>query len=97
MVKKETPSQHTAESKSALKLTEGVDFTYNENGLMVLSREYHLKRGYCCKSGCKNCPYDFSKSFDSDIPLELQLAHHAGEDEDWEGLAEEYLKGHEED
>ncbi|HYG02299.1 MAG TPA: DUF5522 domain-containing protein [Chryseosolibacter sp.] len=21
-----------------------------------------LKRGYCCKSGCRHCPYGFSKS-----------------------------------
>ena len=23
-----------------------------------LSREYLVSRGYCCGSGCKNCPYD---------------------------------------
>tara|TARA_Y100001973_G_scaffold68215_1_gene99562 strand:- start:128 stop:319 length:192 start_codon:yes stop_codon:yes gene_type:complete len=22
-----------------------------------LSREFLLKRGYCCGNGCKNCPY----------------------------------------
>lgn len=22
-----------------------------------LSREFLLKRGYCCNHGCKNCPY----------------------------------------
>jgi hypothetical protein len=21
-----------------------------------------LKRGYCCKSGCRHCPYGFDKS-----------------------------------
>jgi hypothetical protein len=42
-------------------LVEGVDY-YFENGLMVFTREYHLKRGYCCQSGCRHCPYGFSKS-----------------------------------
>lgn len=30
---------------------------YFENGLMVFTAQYHLKRGYCCKSGCRHCPY----------------------------------------
>jgi hypothetical protein len=38
-------------------LTEGVDFLYNEDGMMTLTRWYLLKRGYCCDNGCKNCPY----------------------------------------
>lgn len=41
-------------------LVEGVDY-YFENGLMVFTRAYHLKRGYCCQSGCRHCPYGFSK------------------------------------
>ena len=32
------------------------DFYY-ENGLMVFTEAYHLKRGQCCKSGCRHCPY----------------------------------------
>ena len=31
---------------------------YIENGLIVFTEAYHLKRGYCCKSGCRHCPYD---------------------------------------
>ena len=30
---------------------------YIENGKMVFTKEFHLKRGDCCGSGCKNCPY----------------------------------------
>jgi hypothetical protein len=30
---------------------------YMENGLLVFTRSYHLKRGYCCGSGCRHCPY----------------------------------------
>ena len=41
-------------------LVEGVDY-YFEDGLMVFTRAYHLKRGYCCQSGCRHCPYGFFK------------------------------------
>lgn len=40
-------------------LIEKEDFYWDENGLMVFTREYHLKRGYCCKNGCKNCPWNY--------------------------------------
>jgi hypothetical protein len=42
-------------------LTEGEDFYYNEQGLMVLTEKYHLGRGYCCGNGCRHCPYDFDR------------------------------------
>src|SRR5262245_39579672 len=38
-------------------LIEGEDFYY-EGELIVFTRRYHLKRGYCCGSGCRHCPYD---------------------------------------
>lgn len=38
-------------------LIEGKDF-YFEGPWMVLTREFHLKRGYCCGAGCRHCPYD---------------------------------------
>ena len=34
---------------------------YVENGLYVFTESYHLKRGKCCKSGCRHCPYKFRK------------------------------------
>jgi hypothetical protein len=34
---------------------------YMENGFMVFTEAYHLKRGYCCESGCRHCPYGFRK------------------------------------
>lgn len=37
-------------------------FYFNEEGLMVFTREFHLKRGYCCKNGCLHCPYGFEKT-----------------------------------
>ncbi|MCU0324132.1 MAG: DUF5522 domain-containing protein [Spirosomaceae bacterium] len=26
---------------------------------MVFTEKYHKKRGYCCKNGCRHCPYGF--------------------------------------
>ncbi|MBL3655073.1 DUF5522 domain-containing protein [Fulvivirga sediminis] len=37
------------------------DMFYIENGLYVFTEAYHLKRGYCCKNGCRHCPYGFKK------------------------------------
>jgi hypothetical protein len=33
------------------------DFYINEQGLMVFTEKYHLKRGFCCGNGCKHCPF----------------------------------------
>ncbi len=30
---------------------------YFENNLVVFTEYYHLKRGYCCGSGCRECAY----------------------------------------
>jgi hypothetical protein len=38
---------------------ENVDY-YFENGLMVLTARFLLKRGYCCRNNCRNCPYTIS-------------------------------------
>jgi hypothetical protein len=37
------------------------DFYFDESGLMVFTEAYHLKRGHCCKNGCRHCPYGFKK------------------------------------
>jgi len=42
------------------KLVEGIDFYYNEDGYVVFTEKYHLKKGICCGNGCKHCPYDFA-------------------------------------
>jgi len=34
----------------------GIDYVI-ESGKIVFTKTYHLKRGYCCKNKCKNCPY----------------------------------------
>ena len=35
---------------------EPTDF-YFEDGKLVMTDTYHIKRGSCCGNGCKNCPY----------------------------------------
>jgi len=42
-------------------LIKGKDYYINERGLYVFTRHYLLKRGYCCKNGCKHCPYGVDK------------------------------------
>jgi hypothetical protein len=37
------------------------EYYINEDGYIVFTEKYHLKRGHCCKSGCKHCPYGFDK------------------------------------
>ncbi len=37
------------------------DFYYTPEGYKCFTEKYHLKRGYCCKSGCRHCPYGFDK------------------------------------
>lgn len=41
-------------------LVEELDYTM-QNGYMIFSRWFFLKRGTCCKNGCKNCPYGYKK------------------------------------
>ena len=43
------------EIKKSPSLEEG-DF-YKIDNFIVFTEQYHLKRGYCCKSGCRHCPY----------------------------------------
>jgi len=38
--------------------TDKPDYYFNDEGLLVMTEAYHLKRGYCCGNGCKHCPYD---------------------------------------
>ncbi len=49
-----------------LTLIEGEDY-YWEKGMMVFTRHFHLKRGRCCESSCRHCPYGFVKEKDEDI------------------------------
>ena len=37
------------------------EYYLSEEGYIVFTEKYHLRRGYCCKSGCKHCPYGYDK------------------------------------
>ncbi len=30
---------------------------YWDGPYLVFTEAYHLRRGYCCNSGCRHCPY----------------------------------------
>jgi len=41
-------------------LIEGIHY-YTEGGYRVFTEFYLLSRGFCCRSGCRHCPYGFQK------------------------------------
>ena len=43
-----------------MKIEEGTDYYFNDEGKMVLTAHYLLNRGYCCGNGCTHCPYHYS-------------------------------------
>jgi hypothetical protein len=43
-------------SATELPLEQGRDF-YLERGYVVFTASYLRRRGYCCESGCRHCPY----------------------------------------
>jgi len=55
-----------------LSLVEGLDY-YLENGFMVFTAAYLLKRGYCCHHGCRHCPYGESTADDEQTPESTRL------------------------
>jgi hypothetical protein len=48
--------EHT-ERMQRLRL-EKEDYYFSPEGYLVFTEAYHLKRGYCCQSGCRHCPYE---------------------------------------
>ncbi len=45
------------EGRKREEFVENIDYYY-ENGLMVLTAHFLLKRGYCCENICRHCPYN---------------------------------------
>lgn len=64
------------------KLIPEIDYVINEDGNLVFTKSYLLKRGYCCQSGCMNCPYDYKNKVDPMIPAEFSDA--------WEAETEDF-------
>ena len=42
--------------KKYIPVEEG-DFYLTPEGYRCFTAQYHLKRGYCCDSNCRHCPY----------------------------------------
>lgn len=57
-------------------LIEGEDF-YWEGAYLVFTSEYHLRKGACCGSGCRHCPYEPRWTRGTTTPAaEFAAAHH---------------------
>lgn len=42
-------------------LLEGIDF-YREGPFLVFTELYLRKRGFCCESGCRHCPWGYGRN-----------------------------------
>ena len=62
-----SPTAHSTASVRA-PLIEGEDF-YFEGEAMVFTAQYLLRRGYCCESGCRHCPYQEGRSDPREIRM----------------------------
>jgi hypothetical protein len=40
------------------------DYYLSNEGYIVFTEAYHLKRGYCCKSACLHCPFGYDQKSD---------------------------------
>ena len=54
----ENPAKLYLGQTQAQSLIEDIDYYIDKGGLLVFTAWYHLKRGSCCGSGCRHCPYD---------------------------------------
>jgi len=43
---------------------------YFEGPYLVFTAAYHLKRGSCCNSGCRHCPYGLADADEPAVPGE---------------------------
>ena len=70
-----TKTQPERDSTSIL--VEGEDY-YSEGAAIVFTAHFLLRRGYCCESGCRHCPYqDLNEknlvANQSSIPLPIEI------------------------
>jgi hypothetical protein len=48
---------HPAPGESPLTAEPRPEDFYMEGPFLVFTAAYHLRRGYCCNSDCRHCPY----------------------------------------
>ena len=49
------------DAEPASELDEEDEDSYFDGPYLVFTEAYHRKRGYCCQSGCRHCPFGFNK------------------------------------
>jgi hypothetical protein len=52
------------------KLVLGIDY-YMDGDKFVFTEAYHLKRGHCCNSRCRHCPYGLAPNRPSEPPIQI--------------------------
>jgi hypothetical protein len=58
MMKSAKRDTNSSEEKVETRREElGPEDFYYEGPYLVFTAAYHLKRGYCCNSDCRHCPY----------------------------------------
>lgn len=50
------------ENKANPELLGDGDYYLTPEGYKCFTEQYHLKRGSCCQSGCRHCPYGYNKN-----------------------------------
>ena len=56
----DSPTGAPGEEHSALR--EEDEDCYWDGPYLVFTESFHLKRGYCCSSGCRHCPWKDKES-----------------------------------
>ena len=56
----ESVREEEVSREEANRLIEGTDY-YLESGFMVFTSNFLARRGYCCESGCRHCPYGYRR------------------------------------
>jgi len=60
-VKKTPKNKNSKNQDLSPKLLGDGDYYLTPEGYKCFTEQYHLKRGYCCQSGCRHCPYGYDK------------------------------------
>ncbi|WP_299387564.1 urocanate hydratase [uncultured Lacinutrix sp.] len=74
--------------KKHIQLEEG-DYYLTPEGYRCFTEQYHNKRGYCCESGCRHCPYGFDKNTNSIKKKELTAMSSTFKAQILEGIPEQ--------
>ena len=55
----------TVDQTDPLPMVEGKDYYIESGGFLVFTAAFLLRRGHCCESGCRHCPYGYNDKGDS--------------------------------